>query len=241
MKGIFRITILLIIVISSCYKDEDYNLSNIPNDFLTISFTTDTILADGISFTEINVEIPLETTTESSRVKLTTTNGLFQNGSKEIEIVATYTVTNGVDKKIATTRLTSNLKVEDAIIEAKIGNLSNNKKIVFSRAYPEAVLTELPALTIAYGYQTMDLITKVSRIEGTPSLNTYADIIAIDTFGNKLGQFLNYNRKVDETGILTNKFALGIDSCHCSKIYIVSKTMKDELTKIADTTFLTIK
>lgn len=235
------IFLIFLLLVSACYREEDYNLSQLEDDIISLTFTSDTLLADGASNTDVIVEIPLESQSELSKIKITTSNGVFENGQKEIEVNASFAVSNGVDKKIAKVRLISTQKVENAVVEAKIGDISKSKILPFKKAYPEEIETELPALTITYGYQTTSLKIKLSRSFGKPSINTKANVRAVDSLGAALGQFLNYNDNADENGMVINLFSLGIDSCYCTKVYFISETLRDETTTIKDTTSMIIQ
>ncbi len=231
----------MILLSSSCYKEDDYALTKLDENIILISSDPDYLTADGESYTYLTVEVPIETKKEFSKAIIRTSNGKFDNDKQEIETNLFLSVVNDFDKKIAKTKLKSSQLVEDAIVEVKIGDIYKKKTLEFRRAYPKKINTDLPSLTLSYGFQTINLTTKLSRDIGKPSLNSKASLTAIDSSGTTLGYFLNYTENVNESGILTNQFSLGINSYRCSKIYIIAETMNSEVTTIRDTVSLIIK
>ncbi len=215
---------LIALVVSSCYKEEDYLLSNIDDDFVTLSTKNSSILADGASSTEVYVELPYNTKKEFDKVLLKTSKGKFENDKQEIEASVSKVVIGGKDKKIAKAKLIASQSTGAVTIEAKIGDITKSTVVQFDRAYPENIKTYLDTLAIGYGYQTITLTTKVTRSTGKPSLLTTAKVIVVDPAGNTIGQFLNYSESVNESGVLTNKFSLGKISCNCQNIFIITET-----------------
>lgn len=225
MKNTLSILLFLSIFISSCYNEDDYKLSKLNTNFVDLVFEYDTILADGVSRIKIEFRVPINAKNDIPVVKFTTTNGIFENGEKKIEIQPAFIVEKDNDIKVATTFLTASQKIEDAVIDAKIGDISKQKTLRFTRAYPEKIETIIPSLSIVYGFQTFPIATKISRKTGNPSCATQADIVAIDSLGTEIGYFLNKNNTIDCSGSMVNNFSLGNDTCnYCSKVYFISRT-----------------
>jgi hypothetical protein len=229
-----------IVMLSSCYREDDYLLSNLDDSFVKLSIESETLDADGMSSTGIFIEIPYGSKKEINKVLLRTSKGKFENDKQEIEATLLNMVINGQNKKMAKAKLTSSQRVEHTTIEAKIGDIVKYADVEFIRAYPEKIKTDLPSLTIKYGYQTINLTTKLTRTIGKPSIMTNAKIYAIDPQGNVIGQFLNYDENVNENGILINQYSLGESLCKCQNIFIVSETKSSQSTVIRDTTKLII-
>jgi hypothetical protein len=237
MKKLYSFLIILLII--SCYKEDDYSLSKLDKDIVKIYFESEPIFADGESYTFIIVEVPVKTKKEFSLVNIKISNGKFINDKQEIDVNLSI-AGDSVDRKIAKTKIISSQKIEDAIIEIKVGDIYRIDTLKFKRAFPNEIKTDLPALTISYGYKTINLTTKLSRMIGKPSLLSKAKIKVIDEDGLKVGKFLNYKENADEKGILVNEYSLGVDTCKCTKIYIVSETLNSESTFIRDTSSLII-
>jgi hypothetical protein len=231
---------LIALVVSSCYKEEDYLLSNIDDDFVILSTKNISILADGVSSTDVYVELPYNTKKEFNKVLLKTSKGKFENDKQEIEASVSKVVINGKDKKIAKAKLIASQSTGAVTIEAKIGDITKSIVVQFDRAYPESIKTYLDTLAIGYGYQTITLTTKVTRRTGKPSLLTTAKVIVVDPAGNAIGQFLNYSESVSESGVLTNKFSLGTINCNCQNIFIITETNTLGNQVIRDTTSLIV-
>lgn len=234
---LFLITVLLL---SSCYHEDDYLISKLDENFVKLLFETDTLAADGASSSLIFIEVPYETKDDITKIILRTSNGKFENDKQEIEEIISKVVINGQDKKIAKAKLTSSQKVENATIEAKVADIVKIKEMTFKRAYAEQIKTDIPSLTISYGFQTITLTTKLIRTIGKPSIYSEATIKAVDLQGNTIGQFLNYSKSVNENGILTNQFSLGTTNCNCQKVIIISETKDSDNSYIRDTTSLII-
>lgn len=231
---------LISLTISSCYKEDDYLLSKLDDNFVVLSAKNSSILADGVSSTEVTVEIPYNTKKDFNKVVLKTSSGKFENDKQEIEVSVSKIVIDGKDKKIAKAKLTASQNVGVVTIEAKISDIAKSIDINFDKAFPEKIKTDLPSLTISYNNQTITLTTKLTRNLGKPSLLTTAKVFAIDPVGNPIGQFLNYSESVNENGVLTNQFSLGTTSCNCQNIFIISETNNSDNSIIRDTTSLIV-
>lgn len=239
MKKLVSI-VLLSLTISSCYKEDDYLLSKLDDSFVVLSTKNSNILADGVSSTEVIVEIPYNTKKEFNKVVLKTSSGKFENDKQEIEANVSKVVIDGKDKKIAKAKLTTSQTVGIITIEARINEITKSIDVSFDRAYPENIRTDLPSLVISYGNQTITFTTKLTRNIGKPSLLTTAKVSAVDSNGNPIGQFLNYSESVNENGMLTNQFSLGTTSCNCQNIFIISETNNSDNSVIRDTTSLIV-
>ncbi|PKH49527.1 hypothetical protein CXF68_01955 [Tenacibaculum sp. Bg11-29] len=232
---------LIIITIFSCYKEDDYLLSKIDDSFVLISVKNNKIYADGVSSTEVIVEIPYNTKKEFTKITLKTSSGKFKNDKQEIEANISKVVIDGKDKKIAKAKLITSQTVGEITIEARISDITKSIGVIFDRAYPEKIITDLPSLEISNGNQTITLTTKLTRNIGKPSLLTTAKVFAIDSKGNLVGQFLNYSESADKDGILKNQFSLGTTNCNCPNIFIISETNNSENSVIRDTISLIVK
>lgn len=239
MKNLISI-ILIVSFLSSCYKAEDYLLSNIDNGFVILSTKNTSIPADGASSTEVYVELPYNTKKELNKVLIKTSNGKFENDRQEIDAIVSKVVIDGTDKKIAKVKLIASQSDGLVTVEAKISEITKSMDMLFDRAYPENIKTDLPSIVISYGNQTINLTTRVTRNSGRPSLLTTARVFAVDSIGNTVGQFLNYSESVDENGVLINKFSLGTTSCNCQTIFIISETTNASNSIIRDTTSLIV-
>ncbi len=239
MKKLFSIFLISSLVFS-CYKEDDYLLSKLDDNFVVLSAKNKSILADGVSSTEVAVEIPYNTKKEFNKVVLRTSSGKFENDKQEIEAIISKVVIDGKDKKIAKAKLTASQNVGVVTIEAKISDFVKSVDINFDRAYAEKIKTDLPALTISYNNQTITLNTKLTRTTGKPSLLSSAKVFAVDPTGNSVGQFLNYSESANENGVLTNQFSLGTTSCNCQNILIIAETKNSDNSIIRDTTSLKV-
>lgn len=233
--------LLIALTMTSCYKEDDYLLSKLNDSFIILSTKNSSILADGVSSTEVSVEIPYNSKKEFNKVVLRTSNGKFENEKQEIEASVSRVVIDGKDKKIAKAKLIASQNVTIVTIEAEIGEITKKTDINFERAYPEKIKTDLPVLTIGYNDQTITLTTKLIRNTGKPSLFSTAKIFVVDPIGNVIGQFLNYSEAVNENGVLTNQFSLGTASCNCQNIFVISETKNANNLVIRDTISLKVK
>lgn len=238
MKNYFYFTLLLMLI--SCYKEDDYSLSLVDYESVKTSFSASQLEADGTSSTYFIIEVPDKIKKEYPKVNVKISNGKFDNDKQEIDAPISNALINGIDKKIAKVKIFSSQKVEDALIEIKIGDFYKTNTLKLIRAYPNIIKTDIPSLTISYGYQTINLTTKLTRPQGKPSLLSKAKIKAITIDGTEIGSFMNYNENVNENGVLSNQFSLGTTNCNCAKVYIVSETHDTDTTVIKDTISLII-
>jgi len=183
------------------------------DSFLTVSATSNTIPADGASFTTIIAEQPVNVQGDYNSITFTATAGVFDNGTKIINKSSALVLVNGVYRRIAQVRLTASKLEESAAIEIAIKGTLKAYNVNFKKAYPESIALTLGALSISPGYaNSVQINTNLLRGKGTPTVNNEATTIVVDTNNVRRGAFINYNTKSDINGQVINKFTLGTDN-----------------------------
>jgi hypothetical protein len=200
--------------VSNVSKTIPVSFTNLLFDsFLTIASFPASIPADGASFGYINIEQPLNILTDYTSIVFTTSNGLFDNGTKTITKSSATVLVNGVYKRVAQVRLIASKIVDSALVEVAVKGTSKNFTVNFLKALPDSVSISLSAPAIATGFaNSVTITTSLIRSAGVPSLNNDATLTVTDTANVSRGSFINYSSKSDINGVIVNKFTLGSDT-----------------------------
>lgn len=224
MHKIFSL-LFFIICINACYKESEYIEFRVnAKDLIHTTLTSDTIMADGKSSSQLRITLPENVKDEFDTIRVSINNGLFSNGSNNI-LIRSYLSRDSINSKIGVTDIISSQRPGLAIIKVQVGGYDVYDTIYFKRSYPEFISTNLSSLFVSYGYSTVKITTQLGKDHGKPSENTTVDISATDKFGKKVGLFLNKDTIANFEGIIMNEYALGKDSCFCDKVYIVTRTL----------------
>lgn len=237
MRKIFIISVTIIFIFNSCYKEDDFAPSQLSN-IMNLIIENDNQLADGVSKIKIITEFPANFSTEDdNKVKFIIT------GSSVIEIEADIRLVeiNGINKKIAETYVViknvETLSVK-AIISIKQSEISKESDITFRRAFCETIDLTSSSLTIKpdSSFSEITLTTKLLRNVGVVSTETEASIKVVDLSGLQRGIFVNYNSKTDSLGVITNQFTMGNDS-YIGQLFAISESI-DEANNIKKDTLI---
>lgn len=201
-----------LLILVGCFNPDDYLPSNISeSDILKKVYASkNPTPADGTTIITIIAELPLNAVRAKSKIKFSTTNGVFSNRSDTISTRPQIVYDSGRNKLIAEVKMRSSIKVDTARINVVVENFSASYRLAFSKAEPEAIRLNLSGLTLPTGYdKTITITTLLSRTVGLPSQFSICDLTVLDSDGNPIGYFLNYNDKTNESGVIINQFTLG--------------------------------
>jgi len=207
----------------SCYKEEPASQESI-----IIGFTApDSIPADGKSAATIEVKIPSKSATDRRTVTFKTTRGIFEQIDKnETTVKAEF---NEAGELVAKTSLKSTTSVEDALVTASIGGITDSKTIRFERALPDDILLHTDKLAIYPGYESEATVSIIlTRNPGKVSEKTPVTFTVTDEKGALLSHenkiyIRNSNLLSDENGKCGFVLSVG-NSAYLGKLRIVAKS-----------------
>lgn len=165
MKNVRSILgLLLCIMASSCYHEDEYLPTNISADSIItqLSASVYTIPADGQSFTYIMAVLPIDAEDTRSTVTFTTTEGTFDNNTKTITQTANIINDNGTNKRIAKVKLTSSNQIQNAEVTATVFNFTKTITVSFTNLPFDSYLSisstaaDVPADGASYTYVNVD-------------------------------------------------------------------------------------
>ncbi len=203
---------LLLLTLLGCFDPDEYLPSTINENeiFKKVYASKNPTLADGASVVTITAELPIDAVRAKAKIKFSTTAGTFSNKSDTISARPQIVYDSGRNKMIAEVKLKSSVKIDTARINVILDNFSKSFTLPFSKAEPEKVRVNLSGLTLNTGYDKIITITTLlSRNVGVPSQFSVCDMTVLDSGGNQIGLFLNYNNQTNEAGVITNQFTLG--------------------------------
>jgi hypothetical protein len=200
--------------VGSVSKVLSVSFTNLPFDtFLTVNASAASIPADGVSFTYINVEQPINILNDYTSITFTATSGSFDNGTKTITKPSATVLSGAEYKRLAQVRLTTSKTEENVSVEVAIKGTFKTIPINFVKAYPESVKIAVSAPAIATGFgNSLSITVSLLRTTGTPSINNTSNLSVVDTNGVNRGSFINYTTNSDITGAIVNKYTLGNDT-----------------------------
>jgi hypothetical protein len=170
---------LLLFTLAACNYESDYEITPDKADKI-ISLedtTTATLFADGADTIAIKVLLDEDASAKKTTVVFKTTAGTFLESKADSALVKPILVNNaeGEPSMVAVVRLKSSLKIEDAIVNARTGNVKtiHEKKVRFVQAYPTRIAVDKSAFLVKSFYNGEVTVTaKVSRDKGQPSIGT---------------------------------------------------------------------
>lgn len=207
---IHNIFIIFTLGLLSCYDSDIYKPNSYPEIF-TLSATNNTE-ADGVN--KILLEVLISEETQS--IKNNEIEFIINFDKVErISVPIKYIQRNGKNIKIAEASIKTtkpgNYKVE---AKAKVDNFEISKEIEveFLRSLPESVNVTVSSLKIKpdSSFNEIFIFSKLSRKDGFVSIGTICETIVLDTIGNEIGIFPEYILRSDSTGLIKNRFTLGL-------------------------------
>lgn len=156
MKKISTIVTLLVLagLFNACYKDEDYDDTEITADrlFQNISFDKESLLANDADIARLDVELPLELKDAYNLIRVKTTKGTFTETAKgEAEQSAQIKYVEGKQKRMVTFHLKSGLSTGTAVVEISLNNVATTREITLEENLPEQIKIAPAALFMAGG------------------------------------------------------------------------------------------
>ena len=224
MKKRVYTLLILVLIINSCYKEDDFSPSSLSN-LLELSIKNDNQLADGTSKIKAIAEFPSDFSTETND-KVTF---IIEGNENEAEI--RFVEIDGVNKKVADfeftskTAKTANIKAIISVFESEI---SKELSATFRPAFCESINVSSSSLTIVpdSSFTEITLITKLVRNSGVVSTGTVANTKVVDVNGTERGILVDYNFKTDSLGMINNRFTMGNDNYE-GQLYAISESIDE--------------
>lgn len=216
-------TIALVSLLLSCYKEEP-----VSKESIIIGFTVpESVPADGKSTAAIEIKIPSKSAADRRTVTFKTTRGIFEQIDKnETTVKAEF---NDAGELVAKTSLRSTVSVEDALVTASIGGITDSKMIRFAAAAPDDILLHTDKQAIYPGYESEATISIILiRNTGKVSEKTPVTFTVVDEKGTLLSHenkiyIRNSNLLSDESGKCSFVLSVG-NSAYLGKLKIMAKS-----------------
>lgn len=239
----YRVIFLLVCmtILTGCYDEQDFSPSAV-NDVLKLQLRNNNTLADSESQIEVRALFPADfQTEEDDKVDFIIQRN---SGIEEVTSEILFVQENGVDKRLATTKISS-IDAESFVVNAKISvngaTIQKDTTITFLKAYPENIRQSVSTPLVKPNFfETITITTTLERNKGKVSKNTIVDVIVVDTAGVKRGRIDDLITKSNEEGVVENKFAMGEDT-YVGKLYLISSSETENQTVLRDTITLISK
>jgi len=214
MKRTTIFFILLCLVQAACYKNSNYNESNLAGYDTTAQMFIDTtsLLADSFHIAHVYVKLPYDADSTKTLVTYRTDLGIFvESGTQTVQIQAKQNIDSV--KRIAFATLKSGTKTGIAHIQI---NLYTQYKILldtFTNAYPQYMQLSANTLSVNPANDATGEVSftcRLFRYQGSPSqLNPVTMSVLDFSSTTPLGQFRVYNNLSDPTGTTQFTWVLG--------------------------------
>lgn len=175
----FCLFLLLLFTLAACNYRSDYEITpDKADEIISLEDTTTaTLFANGVDTIAIKVLLHDDASAKKTTVVFKTTSGTFLESKADSALVKPLLMKNadGKSSMVAVVRLKSSYKIEDAIVNARTGNvkINNSKKVHFVQAYPTSITVDKSAFFVKSLYNSEVTITaKVARDKGQPSSGT---------------------------------------------------------------------
>lgn len=233
MKAKVSILIYGIVILQSCFKEDDYDKVAADQLIKYLSNTSQQI-ADGKLSAEIKVKISEDAANNMRKVVFKTNLGFFENGMGDSVVI------DAGNEFIATARLLS-VNEGDAIISATIqGFKAQNPPVIkFLKAFPESISVSVDSFVIYNNFSSETIVTTTLRRlnGGWPSTGHRVDFRVTDLFDNPIGSFLNGQSfaRTNSDGKAVIRYSAG-PSTYQGQLKITATTIKEDNSSIQSTT-----
>lgn len=201
------------------------------DSIIKVTAAPTSIPADGVSKTEISVQLPDDVMDTKRSVIFTTTRGLFEIENKNTTTVTALDLTVGTDvKKIAKATLIGTTDEGTSVVIIKVQSYVLTTNISFTRAYPETIQVGVDKLNYKVdGNAEITVTTQLKRNTGNGKISNGQSITlnAIDTLGNPIGIFRNKTLLADADGKVVNYFSLPASLNYTGGVRIYATAVKD--------------
>lgn len=221
---------LILVLISSCYEESDFNRVNFTFDSLIKSMDIEKtmLLADGKDESEIIILFDSNSENDTIDFKATLTSGLFkenQNDSISLEPILETSIT-GTRRKLVRFSIVSPTKVEEAELNMDLNGFTKMVDLQFDRSFPESIeVIASPRVFSRKRVENVELKTTIARNEGEPSLGTELSMTALDLDGNSIGEMVaacNFN---SDNKTCTTLFNIWPDTAYLGPIRIRTEVL----------------
>ncbi|MFD2588980.1 hypothetical protein ACFSQJ_18795 [Croceitalea marina] len=229
---------MILSLVYGCENPEDFNPSNLI-DVMDIQVRNDNTPADGISRITVVASFDEEFSTEDDqKIDFVVFKDSLESSSQNL----VFTSVNGIEQRISELFVVHN-KQERLQVKATASvngaQFSKTVDVNFENAYPEAINVFTDSLTInPNSFNQIKITTELSRSVGMVNSGIKAETHVVDTLGNTLGLFNNYQNTLftRDSGRIENRFSLGNES-YLGKLLIVAKT-ETPAGELRDTTII---
>lgn len=210
-------------ILSSCYKEEDYNYS--ANDIfeeLEIKISDSIIYADGASKSIINYRFPIEYDTNYTKLNIKASNGTFLESGTNI-LHTNFTKLDTLEEfRLAKATLVASTSPGKCIITTELLNYQKESTIQYNIAYPTGV-----SLSSDLYYITNDTISEVTLNASLSSTNGVASkgrVIMFD-FSPNIGFLSSKQSYSNASGTASTKYLFNNTTGYTGDIIFTAKAI----------------
>lgn len=176
-----------LLLLTSCYKEDDYLITNINPDevILKVELTGPSPLpADATTSLNVRVIVSPDADTTLNSVELKTTSGTFPNGSNTIKLKPVATSdSNGELQKEASSRIISSQVAEELSVYVTVGGITEIVKTQ-QIANKATYIKSLTASSVVIGPDPTDEITFVATVSADAGKVTIGEGVGIRVLDN---------------------------------------------------------
>lgn len=238
MRKLSLIVLSMSLLLTGCYKDSDYDASNISKSDLTVQIYQDSteLPADSFSVSRLLVELPYnaDSTAAKTQVSFRTDLGFFvETGTQQAQIQAKQNVDSA--KRIAIATLHSGTRTGTAHIQVTIFTQVRQLTMPFVNAWPDYMQFTASTLSLKPANDATGEVSFVCRLfkyQGSPSQQNVVTLKIYDsTNTHNYGSFRIYNNISDGSGSTQFTYVLGDTTVnklsYTGVLHAIAKAAKD--------------
>lgn len=215
-----------LLLISSCYKEKNYNFKNADPDKVILRFEAgkDTLSANGEDLTEIKVQLPDDLKENYTVVSFKTSTGIFrETGTNEAEAAVKTIVDQNIKKRLAVVTLVSGVSSGSGSVEASIGGVSKKISLNFFFNPADSVTVSPGTLYMEGGYKSeLTIKTILSALVGKPTAGQQVELKIVDPSNLERGTFRVKQGKSNENGESMFTYSLIPDTAYVGTLTIIA-------------------
>lgn len=234
MKKNYFLIFPTLLLLVSCYKEDDYSLINQKPDDIIKSITIDKkkLLGNGSDKAKITVELPIDASDQLSIVNLKTDKGTFvETGKSEYQTSAKLINDNNTLKRTATAVFQSALSDGIANIEVTVSGTKKNEQIILDRNNADKLSISPASSALQLDFlNELKLVVKLSSKNGKVTPGQNINLFVSDKMGTAKGSFRVAENTSNDSGECNYIFSILPDITFTGDLNFIAQTT-DKLIK----------
>ncbi|MCF8275538.1 MAG: hypothetical protein K9J17_02295 [Flavobacteriales bacterium] len=158
MKNTFLFSLLVLLVLTGCYRETDYDYTaKAIFGELDVTLSADSILADGKSASIVTYRFPIDADTNLTKLSLKCSNCTFEKSGSDVLHTNVSMLTDSLDACYISVTMISTSSVKDNVLTTELSVYERTDTVFYKQAYPTGI-----DLTVSPFYLKNDTVAEIT-------------------------------------------------------------------------------